>query len=195
MGQGMIPENKLSTIPKPSHYIGGRKLDVGNTIDYEDGGIDFNDISMGHLYQIWDCRIVNEEDIVIENQGIAPVTVYSGTAITEVSFTFDQNMRYTVAFVESGVAKLLWYDSSIPGETIDNIGIGITNPRVFLDDKRLLESSKNDIILGYMRGGNLCYRQQRDRYTIERILKENIGGHLVKIGMSRGLRVQFTMDI
>lgn len=117
--------------------------------------------------------------------------------MTEISFSFDANMQPTVAYVASGQAYLNWYDSIEATYVTTELADGVTTPRVSLDDKRFLGSNAyqvSDVILAYVRAGNLYYLQQRDRYTIERLLKTGVTP-LIKIGFSRGLRLQFMHEV
>lgn len=188
----MLPGNTLSSIPSPAPFIGARALPVTGLVDYEDGGIAIQDPSKGLMYQIWRARVLGN-DLVLDAPSVEPVAIYSGEDITEVSLAFDQNMRPTVAFVEAGEAKLLWYDSAVPGQVITTLASDVQDPRVSLDDKRQSQLAVSDIILGYLRDGKLYCRQQRDRFQIERLLDEGPHVGLIKIGMNRGLRLQFWM--
>lgn len=212
----MLPENKLSTNPIEATFLGGRSLPVRKELDYEVGGFAIQDPSRGLQCNIWRARILNEKTEIVmdanpytaEGQYVAAFSIISGTEITEVSISFDQNMRPVIAYVEAGVAKLYWYDSAIPGQTT-TIYPGYITPRVSLDDKRALQSQVSDVIFAYIReeGGEnrLFYRQQRDRYTIEYDPTEDLDPSirdeyramvaaspgLIKIGMNRQLRMQF----
>nr|PZN74572.1 MAG: hypothetical protein DIU57_19165 [Pseudomonadota bacterium] len=120
-----------------------------------------------------------------------PQAVYTGDDITEVSLAFDQNMNVCVAFVEAGMAKLLWYDTTVNQLVVTELGEGVTHPRVALDDTREFNRANSDIILAYIKEGALYYRQQRDRYQIERLLSPGPWIALKRIGMGSGYRFQF----
>lgn len=212
----MIPEDTLSTEVVSDVFLGGRSLPVKDELDYETGGFDIQDSSKGLLCNIWRARILNNKtEIVLDaraanitGQNVAPFVAATGVNITEVSISFDQNMRPTISYVEDGTPKLNWYDSTIPGQTTTDYP-GIITPRLSLDDKRVLQSQISDIIFAYVReesGQNrLFYRQQRDRYTIEYDPTEDLDPSirdeyremvdaspgLIKIGMNRQLRMQF----
>jgi hypothetical protein len=186
----MLPDNVLSTTDIVSPVIGSRRNSVISrsfTIDYEDGGIALNDPSAGLMYQMWTGQVIGN-DVVLSAPSVSPTIIYTGVNITEISFTFDQNMRPTLAFVEGGQSKMLWYNPIIPGNEVTNISG--SSPKVFLDDKRPLQNITSDILLAYIFNNNLCMRMQRDRYLIEYILK-NITGRLITIGMGSNWRVQF----
>ena len=109
------------------------------------------------------------------------------------SFTFDQNGRPSICFTQYGQTKIYWFDSSLGGVTTTTIGAGIGSPKVILDDKRQTQTGSSDIIMGYIKNMQLCYRQQRDRFLIEYVLATNVAGRLQKIGMGNNLRLQFVV--
>ncbi len=207
----MMPQNTLSTLPVRARFTGAAGLGITRTICYEDGGIGIQDPSRGLLYQRWRARLI-DDDVLLSAPNTPEFVMFSGTDITEISFTFDQNMRPVLAFVEAGVAKLRWFDPVPNEQVIVNIGSGVITPRMTMDDKRFVGSagfSTNDIILGYMRDGALYYRQQRDRFTVEydptepmpepqrTEMRAEIAKRtgLIKIGMNRQLRLQFMLEI
>lgn len=205
----MLPDDgQFSSSPVPSVFTGGRALPVRDVVDYELGGVALNDASQGLMLQMWRAQIVDDNKIVLDAQNVPEATIINGINITEVSFSFDRNMNPAVAYVEDGVAKLYWYDSTLPGMTT-TVYPDIVTPRLSHDDKRDLQSAISDVIFAYLRneGGEnrVFYRQQRDRYTIEydptAALEPSIRDDyraqvaaspgLIKIGMSRQNRFQF----
>lgn len=186
--------NVLSSEIIPAPFEGGRALPVSLTRDFETGGIGLNDPSKGLNYQIWNCKIKEKEEIIISAENTEDIIVYQGSNITECSLTFDQNMRPAVAFVEQDVAKLRWYDSQASSQVVTTLGSDIITPRVSMDDKRYRQSTVNDIILAYLRSGNLYFRLQRDRFGVEYLLQPNVQSPgIIKIGMNRVNRFQFLM--
>jgi hypothetical protein len=193
----MLPNNVLSSIDMVSPILGARSkvdqlfYDLNlSTVDYDDGGIGLNDPSQGLFYQEWKGEIIDNA-IVLSAPVVIPTVVYIGLTgfISEISFTFDQNMRPAVAFVEEGQSKLMWFDSALGGNVVDNIPGSF--PRLFLDDKRPNQNKESDIILGYVLSNNLCMRMQRDRFKIEYVLKTGVTGRFITIGMGANLRLQF----
>jgi len=188
----MLPNNTLSTTVQYSNFIGARNSITSNILDYETGGINVFDSSQGIQVQSWRGRLIGDDIIldVPDNINVTPHIAYSAAGITEFSFTFNQNMNPIVVFVQSGNSKMYWYDSSLGGYTITDYGNTVTNPRVALDDKRLEQTSNSDVIFAYIKEGSLYYRQQRDRFTIERLLRNNCS-YLKKIGMGTNNRFLF----
>ncbi|MBX9754169.1 MAG: hypothetical protein K2X80_05415 [Pseudomonadaceae bacterium] len=193
-----FPDNALSSAPQVSGFAGSRALATTKTVDYEDGGIGIQDTSKGLLYQRWRARLIDGHTVLLDAPNVPAFALYEGAGITEISFSFDSNMRPVLAFVQAGAAKLRWFDSVVGEQVITEIGAGALTPRVSLDDKRIVGSDGyqiSDVILGYVRDGSLYYRQQRDRFTVERLLATGITKGLIKIGFSRGLRLQFMLEI
>lgn len=189
----MLPDNELSSTPMPSMIIGGRSISAYITEDYEDGGIALNDPSEGLSYQIWH-GFLEGDNIYVEASNTAKTLVYSGSFITEISFTFDQNMRIVIAFVQEDIAKLYWYDSTIEDYTTTIFEDGAFSPKVFLDDKRDSQIPVSDVILFYMNMQYLCCRNQRDRYGICYELAARGSYKINKVGMGKNLRIQIILE-
>lgn len=197
----MIPENRLSTTtiyntlmmpdPQPSDLV-SRQM----------GGVALNDPTQGLWVKPWTCDTVPSEDPMVPDlirifaDDVSPTTVLTDFTVTQVSLAFDQNMRPTIAFVASGIPKLYWYDSLIEQPVITELDVTITTPRVTLDDHRELQVNTSDIILTYIRDGNLYFRMQRDRFLIERLLKADLNleianPSIVYVAMNNAYRLQW----
>lgn len=193
-----LPDLVLSTEVLPAAFSGGRSLPVSSTRDFETAGVALNNPTEGHLYQVWQAVIVDKKRIEISAEEVPSTLLYSGNEISEVSLTFDQNMRPAVSFVEEGLPKLLWFDTLVGSQVIEELDPDVITPRVSLDDKRRLQMQRNDIVLGYIKRVNkqynLYFRMQRDRFEVEYLLKEGIGSNgIIKIGMNRINRFQFLL--
>lgn len=193
----MMPGGVLSTEPATGRFVGARSLAITKTIDYEDGGIAIQDPSQGLLYQRWTARLFDPDEthsrVRLAAPNTAEFTLLEIPNLSEISISFDASMRTALAFVQAGVAKLRWFDTAVNAQVITEIGAGVLTPRVTLDDKRLTGSNgyqSSDVILAYVRDGNLYTRIQRERFTIEHLLAEGVKP-LIKIGMNRALRLQF----
>lgn len=199
----MIPENRLSTTviyntlmmpdPQPSDLV-SRQM----------GGVALNDPTQGLWIKPWTCDTVSSEDplepdlIRVFADDVPPETVLTDFAVTQVSLAFDQNMRPTIAFVANGVPKLYWYDSALEQPVVTTLASGVISPRVTLDDHRRLQDSASDIILTYIRDGNLYFCMQRDRYTIEYLLKADINleikdPYIISVAMNNSYRLQWNI--
>ena len=185
---------RLSTINVPAPIIGGRSLPISLKEDFEDGPIDLNDPSSGLMYQVWRGIASDQGVSLIKDAGEGDVEeILTQLNITEMSFTFDQNGRPSVCYTQYGQTKIYWYDSTVGGVATTVLGSGLGSPKIFLDDKRTTQTSISDMIVGYIKQKQLCYRQQRDRFGTEYVLATNVEGRLQKIGMGNNLRLQFVV--
>jgi hypothetical protein len=189
----MFPENRLSTILVADDYIYPYTLTPPNKrVAYSHGGININDPSQGIRVQLWTAYV--EDGIIMLNAPslAQPVIALSGDNISELTLAFDQNMNYTLAYVQNSVAKLYWFDTFLSAYTITEFPSAIS-PRITLDDKRPLQTSLSDLVLGYVKNDNLYFRLQRDRFLNEYLLKENVQARLDQMGMNVKNRLQFKL--
>lgn len=187
----MIPNQVLSSIPVPRPYL--EKVNDYNIplVDYEMGGVALNDASQGLQVKLWTLYLEGD-DVKIKADDVAPTTIFTAPNITELSLTFDQSMNVVVAYVQADEARLYWFDTALPGYT-STVLVGATSPRVSLDDKRPAFIPMSDVILGYIRDGNLYFRAQRDRYGTEYLLKTDVNATLVTVGMTTNNRFKFKL--
>lgn len=191
-----LPDNRLSTDPMPADFLQPDYANPQNTLeDFERGGVALNDASLGLRVRYWKLfyepplvRIKTTDDTFV-------TTLFSQANVSHLSFTFDQNMRPAVVYMlADGHMRLRWYDAVVQQTVTTDFGTGRT-PRLAMDDKRIAatEAGTSDMILAYIRDAGLYYRQQRDRFTVERQLASGIKPEekLVQMGMSRGWRMQF----
>lgn len=167
--------------------------------DWERGGVALNDPSQGHDVRDWKVWSDGLTIWVAPDPELTPrVAVQTGADITEVSLGFDQNMQPTVAYVDGGVTKLWWYDTVGAAMTTTTYP-GYKTPMLTLDDKRDIatQTGVNDIIFAYVRDDLLCWRQQRERYTVERVLGPvpYPNTRIIGMGMSTGNRLQVKLSV
>lgn len=190
----MLPGNTASSLDVPGAYLPPDALASSTVIDFERGGVAIGDASLGLDYQDWRGEvIVATGQVRIYPVGGVASVYFTESGISEFSFTFDQSMRPVLGYVADGVTRLRWFDSLAGAFVITNFP-NTRSPRLALDDKRPMEIANSDVIFGYIRDdGALCYRQQRDRYATEYVLRTGIdpSQRLINIGMSSALRLQF----
>lgn len=187
-----LPENSGDSATTFQSLIEGQEVTLSE--DYELGGVAIQDPSQGLQVRVWRAYIVQAKYIYIDSPGVAHTAWYESetNSLTEVSLSFDQNMRPVLAFVENFEAKFQWYDTVTETQIITNLGSNVISPRVSLDEKRQFFGQVSDVLLCYIRDGNLCLRQQRDRYGVEYIIAPAPEGYYIhKVGMSTGLRFQW----
>ncbi len=189
-----LPDQQLSSTPVPGTVLGPDVLTTDRRYDYEWGGIALNDASQGLRVQVWTAYIIGDDIVLDPDDGPAQTLLSVPGGVAAVSLAFDRNMRPVVAYVTSaGLTRLFWYDTLVADE-VDTPFPGIENPRVCHDDKRDMQASSSDVIFAYTRDGDLYYREQRDRYGVERLLQADIGAvRLRNIGMGDNLRLHFVL--
>jgi len=191
----MIPQQKLSSTYVYAEYLAPDDGPwISSMVDYELGGAALNDPSQGLTVKPWRLRVVGNDVRIDAIPTVSEVTLFTAPGITEASLAFDQNMRPIVAYVQSGVAKLWWYDTLAQTTVVTELGADVLTPRVTLDDKRPWQVAASDVILAYVRNNNLYFRAQRDRFGVEYLLRENIDGLLLRVGMNNQRRLMFWLE-
>jgi hypothetical protein len=166
------------------------------TEDFELGGTALSDPSQGLQVKNWRFFLAGNDVSVEPEVGGSPTVLFTRTGVTWVSGSFDQNMAAAVAFIANDQATLWYFDTVLNAYTFFDLPAGARTPFLTMDDKRPTANSYNDILLFYVLDTNLVYRQQRNRYQVERILY-SFNGPLVDItrcGMNVGLRVQVEVE-
>src|SRR5690606_8212638 len=191
----MLPNGVLSTVPVPAAFRPPHDRVKERLIDYELGGRAIQDSSEGLEVKVWTAEADEQTgSIMLSAPGVTPVEVLVVPGVQEISLTFDQNMQPALAYLTADGAFLYWFDTTLPGFTTLALPAGSHSPRITLDDKRATQTANSDIILAYMRGGALYYRQQRDRFLIEYELANGLhGAELDQIGMNTLNRLQFRL--
>lgn len=137
------------------------------------GGTAIGDPSQGRQVQRW---------TVFYDSGFIKVAPESGAVafsmavagVTTVSLDFDSNMAVAIAYQTASGSHLYYFDSLLGHYNTLDI-LGATSCRVGVDDKRLFNASASDVIFSYTLDDKLYYREQRDRYTVERLVGPSIG--------------------
>lgn len=188
----MLPLNTASSVDVAGDLTFPDDQVVLPLLDYELGGVAIGDPSRGLDYQPWRSHVDSLGRVRLQPMNAAPTIVHTEPGITELSFAFDQNMRPTLAYVVAGLVRLRWYDS-IAGSYVITDYPTARSPRASLDEKRpMLFGAISDVIFAYIKGTDLCYRQQRDRYLTEYVLRGGVMSNqrIVSIGMNSVQRLQ-----
>ncbi len=202
----MMPGLQLSTQLEFGDFLNPDNLPSSNTLSYQLGGVGLSNASQGLQVQTWMAQLINPtlstSYVTISAPNTPTQTLYTASFISQISLAFDQNMKACLGLTIQGLAYLWWYDATIPGYTLVSLPSGSFTPQVTLDDKRTVSITESftDIVLIYLRGSNLYMRQQRDRFTIEYVLLQNItyyNPQLYKIGMcsTDRLLIQVNADL
>lgn len=189
----MLPGNTLSSTPISGRFQTPDSSLLNDMHDFELGGTALNDPSAGLEVQVWEL-FYREADVVVKPASGSETVLFRIAGITALSLAFDQNMRPTVAFELNGEVWMWWWDSSTSTRRTDSFGVGRC-PRVTLDDKRLSQIANSDIIFAYIRGESIYYRQQRDRFNTERLLRSGVSpmSRLKNVGMTKNWRLKFEL--
>jgi len=196
----MLPDNVLSV---PTMYAGYNFPDgvITSTLleDYELGGVALQDPTQGLQVRVW-RGYWNPEDstayLVTWPEG-SPIPIFTEPDVFEFTFSFDQNMRWTAAcLLRNGLCKFRRYDT-VTNTYVTDTFTGFTGLKLALDDKRTNQtlSGRTDVLLTYLKGSTLYYRQQRDRFETERVLQTDLPANLriTNFGMNNRLRMQWRL--
>lgn len=193
----MLPNAVLS-----STAIGAPFLPPRNTVrfsaqagtnDNHPGPIAIGDPSQGIDYQLWHAAC-DGTDIYLSAPNTPQFVFLHGVGAVWVALAFDQNGRVFLAWVDAANhAHYYWFNTLISGYQTDTLSGTITRIFAALDDIRPLESGSADVILAYVRTGELFFRAQRDRYGIEYDLGAAPSA-LVQVGMNLVYRFQFAFQ-
>jgi len=186
----VIPGNELSSTPQPAPFTFPFSRDDALT-DFEFAGVGIQDPSQGLDVQMWKLRYLEETgEFMLSAPNYPETSQFVRFNVSYVSLSFDSNMNPFISFTEAGVSTFWWFDT-VPQAQIfsNNIIPTSSSPYATLDDTRPLQNTARDNLLFYVRGGSLYYRQQRDRYTIERLLATGVVGEVLIAAMQTNLRV------
>lgn len=167
--------------------------------DYEYGSLALQDPTGGLQQAVWQAK-TDGSAITLQRLPdglVEPLAVSSGF-VTEVSLAFDSDMYLYLAWVEDDVVRLSWRGQSLVLEDA-------YSPRLTLDDKRPGQELLRDVLLFYLRNlpgedlgegvpPALCYRQQREQFSVERVLARisPIATGLGAVGMNTEHRLQIS---
>lgn len=193
-----MPDGVFSSQAIPTTFVGGRVGRVQKDLDFEYGPIAIQDPSKGSQYQIWRASLQNGL-IYLSAPNTLEYVYLDLPNITEFSFTFDQNANIIFTYVQDGVVKLRWWDTSIGAYTITEFQGDNITPRITLDDKREMQRGISDVVLFYVKAirnaagnitdGALCKRVQRERYLIENVVATEVTDGIIKCGMLNNWRL------
>lgn len=194
-----LPDNAPSSEPVIADYIEPYDRYTGAMEDFEAGGIALNDSSEGLDYQIWYLSYDDDDesstygDFTLQAETtLETAVVINVPQVVRCGLAFNQNMDPFIAYeTRSCEAKFYWYDTVLADYTTTTLPAGSRHVACCLDDHRITQTGTSDIILAYIRSGTLYYRQERDRFTVERSLGAVGAGVLNKVGMTSNLRLKF----
>lgn|SRR5574337_311845 len=191
----------VSLLPGPilSTYIYPDNIVPTDLEDWELGGIGLSNPSQGLQVQAWHLQVNGigaTTSVWLDAPNTPSAQLFALPNITWARLAFDQNMHPVVSYVAGTGPGFYWYDPTIPGTTFTSLPATVINPCVTMDDKRDLQTrlGNNDVVMCYVNTGNLCYRIERERYTVERVWLAGLSSLLAnpfvnRIGMTIGYRL------
>ena len=191
----MIPANKLSSelvysdweieLPDEAFTI---------TSGFEQGGTDININTEDLNSHLWRYFYENGTVKIQRTDSDTIISLDQIDNITQLSLTFNQSLVPTFAYVQSGVTYLKWFDTSDQTYKTTNFGNTFKSPKVILDIKDK-KSTVSDVLFLYMKSNTeLCVRYQRDRFSIEYVLKQMEPHTILRVGRNKLNRIQFLME-
>ena len=188
----MIPGNAIS----PTAHVG--KFDTLTSeavlplISKVRGAVALGDSSQGRLSHIWKARwVTGNIEIFREDNGIVVNSIPAPGALT-ISLAFDSNMGIVLTWLTNAGAKLYFFNS-LTSAYITRDFPNITSCKLCVDDPREFYITQSDVIFAYTLNGSLYWRQQRDRYDIERLVGAT-NKFLFRVGLNSINRLQFFLS-
>lgn len=163
-GSPHIKTKKLFRFKEPKNRLHGM-LEA-----FTEGGPAFADASKGLSGYIWHAFVRND-DVIFKREDLDEEhLIFSKPGIEQIDVTIDQNMRPFIPYVVNGLAYYWHFNAENSTYSEVQLPTDIKYPRCELDKRAVEDIPSSDIILGYTREGNLCYRIQRERYLKEYII-------------------------
>jgi len=186
----MIPSDTFTTVPVISNFLPPYDEPYQPLLQNVLGGLAIGDPSLGRQYKIWTVEYNGISITVKPVDGPIAFTLVASDVQT-VSLAFDNNMGLVIGWTTSVDAKLYYFDTLTFGY-ITRTFVGLTSCRVVVDDARDFYLAQSDVIFSYTMSGNLYWRQQRDRYDVERLVGPTTK-LLRKMAPTIGNRLQFQL--
>lgn len=191
----MLPDNKLSSRPIRGDIITKQNRDLFRVLDYELGGVALEDSSQGLDVQVWTAWLKGPRDVYIDAPNHNPSLLFSVNDAEQIALAFDQNMRWSVAYIKEGNLFLNWYDP-VAQSRVTLLVCPARSCKMTLDDHSAARLAQSDVILGYLDQDKLYFRAQRERFLVAHELKSGLSDKLklTAMGPSTQLRMQFELN-
>lgn len=187
-----IPLHIISPVPVQAEFVA--PLDEPYTPLEESvlGGTAVGNGSAGRQVQKWSV-FYDGTAIRVASEGGPVEFSLTVPGVLTVSLAFDTNMAVAVAYQTAVGANLHFYNGVLGAYDTMTI-VGATSCRAGLDDQRQFNESASDVIFSYTLDDVLYYREQRDRYLVERVVGPSIG-ILLRTGQNVLNRFQWKLGI
>jgi hypothetical protein len=186
----MIPNNSFTAVPVTTPYAFPMSIPYSALSQTIWGGTALSNSANGRMVQLWSIWY-DGTNINVSPSGGAIAFSIAESGVSQLSLAFDENMNVAICWLSAGNANLYYYDTVSAGYI--TLTIPATSCVACIDDPASFYSGQSDVIFSYTRAGNLYYRQQRDRYTIERLIGPCTTKLLRRVGLSTGNRLQFEL--
>ena len=161
--------------------------------DWARAGVDLLDGTQGLDKKNWH-GFLEDEYICVEADGVPKTQLYRvGKGCEWISFSFDQNMFFCVAYQIGNMAFFYWNNVALHEYELIELGEAI-HPTVRLDYVRDVGKGDSELILSYIKNGDLCIRVQRDRFTKEYNVNRNAGNVIVQCGFTTQNRFEWKTE-
>lgn len=170
------PDGQPHTVTKGLYKFQDPKCRHHNMkVAYTQGGPVLADASKGLTGYVWKAYVDESNRVIVKREDQDELHVITTKErITQLDLTVDQNMRPFITYVVDGDPYYFHFSADDSTYNEVKLNTSIKFPRCELDIRDTDEIQNSDIILGYTRDGNLCYRLQRERFSIEYIIATDI---------------------
>lgn len=165
-----LPEKYIHKVSKTYRFKPPRDRHHEMTVAYCDGGPVLNDATQGLTGYVWQAYLEGDKIMVKREDHDTPHHITTKAMVTQLDITVDQNMRAFLTYVAAGRAYYYHFNAEDSSYSEVVLPETVKFPRCELDVRELEKIPESDIILGYIREGNLCYRLQRERFLKEHII-------------------------
>ena len=188
----MIPENTFTPEPVVSDFLPPNDGPYSPLTQTVRGGLALGDNSLGRNSQNWTVDYNANLVSVKSSDNTVRFTLPVNGALS-VSLAFDTAMRVVLTWTTLTEAFLYYFDT-LTSNYITVAYPGVTSSRVTVDKYEDFFTASSDVIFAYVKNDKLYYRQQRDRYGVERFIKDLTEANiLIKVGPNKGNRLQFKL--
>lgn len=188
-----IPLNTFTAIPVHSQFMAPASDAYQALTMRATGGTAIGNGAAGREIQLWSVKYEGTNINVYDAAGVLSFTLVVSGA-TSVCLAFDSNMAVTICYTKSDGSYLYFFNSQ-SGQFETLFLAGADTCRVAVDKASLFFNTNSDVLFVYSKAGVLYWRQQRDRYTIERTVGAVTGGQsLRRVGPNVENRLQIEMS-
>lgn len=184
----MIPANAITISPISGEFRPPESMPHNPSQHTTLGGFAIGDPSKGRQFQNW-TAILAAGNVTVQPSNAGVAFSMPAPGAQSVALAFDNNMGIVLAWQTASGSNLYYFDTTTAAYTTRTFP-GTTSCRVCVDDAREFYAPSSDVIFAYTKNNVLYWRQQRDRYDIERVVGSTTK-RLIRMGLSQTNRLQF----